>query len=66
MTLGERMLHYRAMHGLSQAQLAAYLGTYSNNISRIESGEYTPHKANELRLSIKLKELEENKNDAKM
>lgn len=59
MTLGERMLRYRAIHKINQATLAERLGTYPNNISRIESGKYSPHKANELRLSIKLKELEE-------
>lgn len=62
MTLGERMLRYRARHNISQRELAEFLGTYHNNISRIESGKYKPHRANELKFNLKMNELEEQEN----
>lgn len=62
MTLGERMLHYRALHGINQTELARLLGTYLGNISRIERGTCRPHKVNELKLSERLRELEKNGN----
>ena len=62
MTLGERMLQYRAKHNLSQRRLADLLGTNTTAIFRWESNKNKPHKANELRLLNKMKELEEKEN----
>lgn len=60
MTLGERMLQYRARHRISQRKLADLLGEkHINTIHRIEKGKIKPHKANEIRLSAKMCELEE-------
>lgn len=58
-TLGTRMLSYRARHRLSQRQLAELLGEKNiNTIYRIENGVHRPHKANEIRLSEKMAKLE--------
>jgi ribosome-binding protein aMBF1 (putative translation factor) len=37
-----RVIQYRAMHGLSQAELARRLGTRQPNVARLESGEHEP------------------------
>lgn len=59
MTLGERMLHYRARHRMSQRKLADLLGEkHVNTIHRIESGQHKPHKINEIRLTEKMDKLE--------
>lgn len=63
MTLGERMLTYRARHNISQRELADLLGTYDNNVSRIELGKHKPHRANELKFNLKMNELEGNENE---
>ena len=62
MTIGERMLEYRAKHDLTQKQLAELLGENSNTVFKFENGKTKPHKVNELRLHIKMKELEEKEN----
>jgi transcriptional regulator with XRE-family HTH domain len=59
MTLGERMLSYRARHRISQTKLAELIGETQNVIHIIETGKHRPHKANEMRLSAKIQELEE-------
>lgn len=58
MTLGERMLNYRAMHKLTQAELADILEINPMAVYRCESGKFKMHKANELRISKKLEKLE--------
>ena len=63
MTLGERMLNYRAKHFLSQTELAKLLGTYCDMVFRIENGKYNTRKTTEIRLSQKLTELEEADNE---
>ena len=60
MTLGERMLQYRAKHKISQRQLAELLGEkYINTIHRIEYNKHKLHKINEIRLTEKMDKLEE-------
>ena len=58
MTLGERMLNYRAMHKLTQAELADILEINPMAVYRCESGKFKMHKANKLRISKKLEKLE--------
>ena len=60
MTLGERMLQYRAKKGLTQKELAELLETNSMMVWRCEKGCFKLHKVNEIRLMNKMKELEEN------
>lgn len=62
MTLGERMLEYRAKHGLTQKQLADLIKENSNTIFKCENNKHKLHKVNELRLHLKMKELEEKEN----
>lgn len=59
MTLGERMLNYRARHRLSQRQLAELLGEkHITSICRIEKNICKPHKSREIRLSQLMDKLE--------
>lgn len=64
MNLSERMMNYRAKHGLSQTALSKLLGEAVNIVHRCENPNYNRkmHKAHELRLSLKLAELEEKDN----
>lgn len=62
MTLGERMLNYRARHNLTQIEMAELMGENSNTIYKCESGKVKLHKVNEVRVNIKLKELEDKEN----
>lgn len=62
MTLGERMLDYRAKHGLTQKQLADLLEENSNMVFKCENNKHKLHKVNELRLHLKMKTLEEKEN----
>jgi DNA-binding XRE family transcriptional regulator len=57
--IGERMLRYRARHKLTQVQLAKIIGENSNTIFRCENKKNKLHKVNEIRLDLKMKELEE-------
>ena len=60
MTLGERMLQYRARHKISQRKLAELLGEkHINTIHRNECNKHKPHKINEIRLTEKMDKLEE-------
>lgn len=66
MTLGERMLQYRAKHKISQRQLAELLGEkHINTIHRIECNKHKPHKINEIRLTEKMDKLEEEEREKK-
>lgn len=58
MTIGERMLVYRAKHGLTQRQFAELLGEHANTIYKVENGVQL-HRVNEIRIELKLTELEE-------
>ena len=62
MTIGERMLEYRAKHDLTQKQLAELLGENSNTVFKFENEKTRPHKVNKMRLHLKMKELEEKEN----
>ena len=62
MTLGERMLQYRATKRISRFELANRLGEHINTIYRVENGIHKPHKVNELRLTQKMDKLEEKEN----
>lgn len=62
MTVGERMLRYRAKHRLTQSQLGEKIGETVSTIFRCESGKVKMQKVNEVRLTIKMDELEENEN----
>ena len=62
MTLGERMLNYRAMHKLTQAELADILEINPMAVYRCESGKFKMHKVNELRISQKMSKLEGKEN----
>ena len=57
MTLGERMINYRAEHGISQTEMADLLGTNCNMVFRCERGDKL-HKVNVIRFTKKLDELE--------
>jgi DNA-binding XRE family transcriptional regulator len=61
MTLGERMLSYRAEHKLSQRQLGEIIGESINTIHRCERGD-NMHLANSMRLEKKMSFLEEKEN----
>ena len=65
MTIGERMFKYRAEHNISQAKLALLLNEPFATIVRCEGGKHKPHKANALRLEIKMNGLEKSESDAK-
>lgn len=66
MTLGERMLQYRARQKISQRQLAELLGEkHINTIHRIECGKHKPHKANEIRLTERMDKLEAEEREKK-
>lgn len=58
MTLGERMLKYRAHHGITQAKLAELLGEKPHVVYHCESALHKTHKAREIRLQEKMDELE--------
>jgi transcriptional regulator with XRE-family HTH domain len=60
MTLGERMLQYRAKKGLTQVELAELLETNSMMVWRCETGRFKLHRVNEIRLTNKMEELERN------
>lgn len=62
MTIGDRMLQYRARHNLSQTELGALIGEGISTIFRAESGKYRTHKANEIRLTEKMNKLESDEN----
>lgn len=58
MSIGERMLSYRAKHGLSQRQLADKLDESFYMIRNCEHNWYKLQKANEIRISQKMAKLE--------
>ena len=61
MTIGERMLLYRAEHKLSQRQLGEIIGESLNTIHRCERGDKM-HLANSMRLEKKMNVLEDKEN----
>lgn len=40
--LAIEVAHYRAVHGLSQSQLAKHLGVHQSDVARMELGEHNP------------------------
>lgn len=62
MTLGERMLNYRARNNLTQTELAEKLKISLTAVYRCESGKFKMHKVNELRISQKMSKLEGKEN----
>ena len=63
MSIGERMLKFRAMRRITQKQLSEMLGVPIYTVFSCENNKHKPTKANEIYLSSKLKELEESEND---
>ena len=61
MTLGERMVSYRAEHKLSQRQLGEIIDESLNTIFRCERGD-NMHFANKIRIEKKMNYLEEKEN----
>lgn len=55
--LGKRIFAYRVKHNISQREMADRLGTYLNQIWRLEQGRGV-HSRNEKRLSDRLDKLE--------
>lgn len=58
MTFGEKILNFRAIHNLTQTELAEILGVGQNMIYRYEYEISEPTKANRIRFDQKLKEWE--------
>lgn len=58
MTIGDRMVILRAKKRWTQAQLAEAMGENTATIFRFENNKTKPHKAAEVRVDLKLKELE--------
>lgn len=56
--LGNRILMYRAKHNLTQRQMAILLGEHHNAICWLETGKHQPHKTKEIRITLKMNELE--------
>ena len=58
MTIGERLLMFRAKYNLTQKQMSKLIGENINMLYRYENGNNKPHKKNELRILMKLEKLE--------
>lgn len=58
MTIGERLLMFRAKYNLTQKQMARLIDENVNMLYRYENGNNKPHKKNELRILMKLEKLE--------
>lgn len=58
MTIGERLLMFRAKYNLTQKQMSALIDENINMLYRYENGNNKPHKKNELRILMKLEKLE--------
>lgn len=58
MTIGERLLMFRAKYNLTQKQMSKLIDENVNMLYRYENGNNKPHKKNELRILMKLDELE--------
>lgn len=58
MTIGEKILMFRAKHNLTQKQMAGIIGVHPNMIQRYEQGVNNPHKIKVIQIEEKLKELE--------
>lgn len=57
MELKDRMLRYRAKHGISQTELGNRIGESLNMVWKIEAG-CNLHKANKIRVEMKMDDLE--------
>ena len=58
LTLSERMIKYRALHNLTQAELGDLIGETANIIYRYENAKFNHHKKNILRIELKMNDLE--------
>lgn len=58
-SIGDRMLLLRAKKRWTQTQLAEAMGENVATVFRFENNKTKPHKAVEVRVDLKLKELEE-------
>ena len=58
MTIGERLLMFRARYNLTQKQMSKLIDENINMLYRYENGNNKPHKKNELRILMKLEKLE--------
>lgn len=58
MTIGERLLMFRAKYNLTQKQMSKLIDENVNMLYRYENGNNKPHKKNELRILMKLEKLE--------
>lgn len=58
MTIGEKLLMFRAKYNLTQKQMAGLIDENINMLYRYENGNNKPHKKNELRILMKLEKLE--------
>lgn len=58
MTIGERLLMFRAKYNLTQKQMSKLIDENINMLYRYENGNNKPHKKNELRILMKLEKLE--------
>lgn len=63
MTIGERLLMFRAKYNLTQKQMSKLIDENINMLYRYENGNNKPHKKNELRILMKLDELEKGRED---
>lgn len=61
MTIGERLLMFRAKYNLTQKQMSKLIDENINMLYRYENGNNKPHKKNELRILMKLERLEKEK-----
>jgi DNA-binding XRE family transcriptional regulator len=52
--VAERLVVYRAEHGLTQTQLACQAGTVQSVVARLERGDHAPSLATLVRLSQRL------------
>ena len=58
MTIGERLLMFRAKYNLTQKQMSKLIDENVSMLYRYENGNNKPHKKNELRILMKLEKLE--------
>lgn len=62
MNFGRKMLEFRAMHNLTQKQLADIIGVDVNTVHRTEAEKTEPTKRNAIIFENKMKEWEEKEN----
>ena len=58
MTIGEKLLMFRAKYNLTQKQMSKLIDENISMLYSYENGNNKPHKKNELRILMKLEKLE--------